>query len=101
MPVTTNLNNSILFSRNKKTPIWRKVATGDITNKTLIGGHIALGAIKIEHLGQSLREALFAAPKIILNENIAEAQITETNLQDNSITAEKLILPYLLQDKMA
>ncbi|WPX99517.1 hypothetical protein Megpolyxen_01408 [Candidatus Megaera polyxenophila] len=89
-PVTTRLNDSILFSRNKKTPIWRKVATGDIANKTLIGGHIALGAIKIEHLGQGLREALFAAPKVILNENIAEAQITEANLQDNSITADKI-----------
>jgi hypothetical protein len=90
VPVATNLNGSILFSRNKKTPIWRKVATGDITNKTLIGGHIALGAIKIEHLGVGLREALFAAPKVILNEAIAEAQITEANLQDNSITADKI-----------
>lgn len=89
-PVATRLNDSILFSRNKKTPIWRKVATGDIANKTLIGGHIALGAVKIEHLGAGLREALFAAPKVILNENIAEAQITEANLQDNSITAEKI-----------
>lgn len=86
----SNLNDGILFSRNNITPVWRKVATGDIANKTLIGGHIALGAIKIEHLGQSLREALFTAPKIILNENIAEAQITETNLQDNSITADKI-----------
>lgn len=89
VPVATRLNDSILFSRNKKTPIWRKVATGDIANKTLIGGHIALGAIKIEHLGQGLRGALFAAPRVILNENIAEAQITEANLQDNSLTAEK------------
>lgn len=89
-PVATKLNDSILFSRNKKTPIWRKVATGDIANKTLIGGHIALGAVKIEHLGAGLREALFAAPKVILNENIAEAQITEANLQDNSITADKI-----------
>lgn len=90
VPVTTNLNNSILFSRNKKTPIWRKVATGDITNKTLVGGHIALGAIKIEHLGAGLREALFAAPRVILNEAITEARITEVNLQNNSITAEKI-----------
>lgn len=87
--VASNLNDGILFSRTNTTSVWRKVATGDIANKTLIGGHIALGAIKIEHLGQSLREALFAAPKVILNENIAEAQITEANLQDNSITAGK------------
>lgn len=86
----SNLNGSILFSRNARLPVWRKVATGDIANKTLIGRHIALGAIKIEHLGQSLREALFAAPKVILNENIAEAQITETNLQDKSITSNKI-----------
>lgn len=86
----SNLNDGILFSRNNITPVWRKVATGDIANKTLIGGHIALGAVKIEHLGQSLREALFAAPRVILNENIAEAQITEANLQDNSITADKI-----------
>lgn len=86
----SNLNDGILFSRNNITPVWRKVATGDIANKTLIGGHIALGAVKIEHLGAGLREALFAAPKVILNENIAEAQITEANLQDNSITAEKI-----------
>ena len=97
-PVASNLNNSILFSRNKKTPIWRKVATGDIANKTLIGGHIALEAIKIEHLGTGLKEALFAAPRVILNEAIAEAQITEANLQDNSITAEK-IDPALLQTR--
>lgn len=90
VPVATRLNNSILFSRNKKTPIWRKVATGDIADKTLIGGHIALGAIKIEHLGDGLRQALFAAPRMILNENIAEAQIVENNLQDNSLTAEKI-----------
>jgi hypothetical protein len=88
-PLPSNLNDSILFSRNARSPVWRKVATGDITNKTLIGGHIALGAIKIEHLGAGLREALFAAPKVILNEAIAEAQITEANLQDNSLTAEK------------
>ena len=88
-PLPSNLNDSILFSRNARSPVWRKVATGDIADKTLIGGHIALGAIKIEHLGASLREALFAAPKVILNEAIAEAQITEANLQDNSITAEK------------
>jgi hypothetical protein len=97
-PVATKLNDSILFSRNKKIPIWRKVATGDIANKTLIGGHIALEAIKIEHLGAGLREALFAAPRVILNEAIAEAQITEANLQDNSITAEK-IDPALLQTR--
>jgi hypothetical protein len=88
--LASNLNNSILFSRNKRSPVWRKVATGDIADKTLIGGHIALGAVKIEHLGAGLREALFAAPKVILNENIAEAQITEANLQDNSITADKI-----------
>ena len=98
VPVATNLNNSILFSRNKKTPIWRKVATGDITNKTLIGGHIALEAVKIEHLGAGLREALFASPKVILNEAITEARITEANLQDNSITDEK-IDPTLLQTR--
>lgn len=85
----SNLNDSILFSRNARSPVWRKVTTGDIADKTLIGGHIALGAIKIEHLGAGLREALFAAPRVILNEAIAEAQITEANLQDNSITAEK------------
>lgn len=86
----SNLNDSILFSRNSRSSTWRKVTTGDITNKTLIGDHIALGAIKIENLGQGLREELFAAPRVILNENIAEAQITEANLQDNSLTAEKI-----------
>ncbi|HNQ68337.1 MAG TPA: hypothetical protein PKN32_08155 [Bacteroidales bacterium] len=90
VPLPSNLNDSILFSRNARSPVWRKVNTGDIADKTLIGGHIALGAIKIEHLGDGLREALFAAPRIILNENIAEAQITEGNLQDNSLSAEKL-----------
>jgi len=88
--LASNLNNSILFSRNKRSPVWRKVATGDIADKTLIGGHIALGAVKIEHLGTGLREALFAAPRVILNEAIADAQITEANLQDNSITADKI-----------
>lgn len=88
--VASNLNDGILFSRSNATSVWRKVATGDIQNKTLIGGHIALGAVKIEHLGDGLREALFAAPRMILNENIAEAQITEGNLQDNSLSAEKL-----------
>ena len=86
----SNLNGNILFSRNARSATWRKVATGDIANKTLIGEHIALGAIKIEHLGVGLREELFAAPRVILNDSIAEAQITEANLQDNSITAEKI-----------
>jgi len=86
----SNLNDNILFSRNARSATWRKVNTGDIADKTLIGGHIALGAIKIEHLGDGLRQALFAAPRVILNENIAEAQIVETNLQDNSLTAEKI-----------
>ncbi|UXM65489.1 hypothetical protein [Megaira polyxenophila phage MAnkyphage_25.80] len=95
--VASNLNDGILFSRTNTTSVWRKVATGDIANKTLIGGHIALGAIKIEHLGQSLREALFAAPRVILNENIAEAQITEANLQNNSLTAEKLEQQIIIQ----
>jgi hypothetical protein len=90
VPLPSNLNDSILFSRNARSPVWRKVNTGDIADKTLTGGHIALGAIKIEHLGDGLREALFAAPRMILNENIAEAQITEGNLQDNSLSAEKL-----------
>ncbi len=84
--VASNLNDGILFSRN----IWRKVNTGDIANKTLISGHIALGAVKIEHLGAGLREALFAAPRMILNEDITEAQIVEANLQDNSLSAEKI-----------
>lgn len=86
----SNLNDNILFSRNARSATWRKVNTGDIADKTLIGGHIALGAIKIEHLGDGLRQALFAAPRMILNENIAEAQIVENNLQDNSLTAEKI-----------
>lgn len=88
--VASNLNDGILFSRNNSTSVWRKVNTGDIADKTLIGGHIVLGAIKIEHLGDGLRQALFAAPRMILNENIAEAQIVENNLQDNSLTAEKI-----------
>lgn len=88
--VASNLNDGILFSRNNATSVWRKVNTGDIADKTLIGGHIALGAIKIEHLGAGLRQALFAAPRMILNENIAEAQIVENNLQNNSLTAEKI-----------
>lgn len=88
--VASNLNDGILFSRNNTTSVWRKVNTGDIADKTLIGGHIALGAVKIEHLGAGLRQALFAAPRMILNENIAEAQIVENNLQDNSLTAEKI-----------
>jgi hypothetical protein len=88
--VASNLNDGILFSRNNTTSVWRKVNTGDIADKTLIGGHIALGAVKIEHLGAGLREALFAAPRMILNENIAEAQITEANLQDYSLPESKI-----------
>lgn len=88
--IPSNLNDNILFSRNARSATWRKVNTGDIADKTLIGGHIALGAIKIEHLGDGLRQALFAAPRMILNENIAKAQIVENNLQDNSLTAEKI-----------
>ncbi len=88
--VASNLNDGILFSRTNATSVWRKVNTGDIANKTLIGGHIALGAIKIEHLGDGVREALLAAPRMILNENIAEALIIEGNLQDNSLIAEKI-----------
>lgn len=84
----SNLDDNILFSRNARSATWRKVNTGDIADKTLIGSHIALGAIKIEHLEDELRRALFAAP--ILNENIAEAQIIEDNLQENSLTAEKI-----------
>lgn len=90
IPLPSNLNDSILFSRNARSPVWRKVATGDIENKTLIGGHIALGAVKIEHLEAGLREVLLAAPRMILNENITEAQITEANLQDNSLPAAKI-----------
>jgi len=97
-PVVTIIDNSILFSRDKNTPIWRKLSTGDIANKTLTGGNIGLAAIKIEHLGAGVRGALLAAPKVILNENIAEAQITGENLQDNSITAEK-IDPALLKTR--
>jgi len=85
----SNLNDGILFSRFNATSVWRKVNTGDIADKTLIGSNIALGAVKIEHLGAELREVLFAAPRQILNEAIITASIKEENLQDNSITAEK------------
>jgi hypothetical protein len=86
----SNLNDGILFSRFNATSVWRKVNTGDIADKTLIGSNIALGAVKIEHLGAELREVLFAAPRQILNEAIITASIKEENLQDLALPEEKI-----------
>lgn len=88
--VASNLNDGILFSRNNATSVWRKVNTGDIADKTLIGGHIGLGAVKIEHLDQTLRNILFSAPRQILNEAIVTASIKEENLQDSALPEEKI-----------
>lgn len=85
----SNLNDGILFSRTNVSNIWRKVNTGDIANQTLIGGHIALGAVKIEHLDAGLQAELFAAPRMILNTDIIAPYIREENLQDNSLLEDK------------
>jgi len=88
-PVSTNLNEVILFSRKRRTPIWRKVNTGDIANKTLTGDHIDFGVVKIEHLDAGLRETLFASPRMILDINVNEAYIRGENLQDNALSTVK------------
>jgi hypothetical protein len=88
-PVATRLNDSILFSRNTKSPLWRKVATGDIANKTLTSDHIDLNSVRIEHLNTSLRRVLFAAPRMILDTNVNIAYVRGENLQDNSLVASK------------
>lgn len=88
--VASNLNDGILFSRFNATSVWRKINTGDIADKTLIGSNIALGAVKIEHLGAELRKVLFAAPRQILNEAIVTESIKEENLQDSALPEEKI-----------
>ena len=86
----SNLNDGILFSRNNITPVWRKVATGDIANKTLIGGHIALQAIELEHLSVHLQQELMSLPSLILNASLIDKVIIESHFEDNSIFYEKL-----------
>lgn len=88
----SNLNDGILFSRNNVSNIWRKVNTGDIADKTLIGGHIGLGAVRIQHLDVSLQAELFAAPRMILNTNIIDPYVREDNLQDNSLLEDKIAI---------
>lgn len=89
-PVITNLNDSILFSRDNGTPIWRKVNTGDIADKTLIGGHIALEAIELEHLSVPLQQELMSLPSLVLNASLMTKVIVENHFEDNSIFYEKL-----------
>lgn len=86
----SNLNDSILFSRDGRSPVWRKVNTGDIADKTLIGGHIALGAIELEHLSVPLQQELISLPSLILNASLIDKVIIERHFEDNSIFYEKL-----------
>lgn len=86
----SNLNGNILFSRNASSATWRKVATGDIANKTLIGGHIALGVIELEHLSVPLQQELMSLPSLILNASLIDKVIIERHFEDNSIFYEKL-----------
>lgn len=89
-PLSSNLNNNILFSRDGRSPVWRKVNTGDIADKTLIGGHIALGAIELEHLSVPLQQELISLPSLILNASLIDKVIIERHFEDNSIFYEKL-----------
>lgn len=86
----SNLNGNILFSSNARSATWRKVATGDIANKTLIGGHIALQAIELEHLSVPLQQELISLPSLILNASLIDKVIIESHFVDNSIFYEKL-----------
>lgn len=89
-PLPSNLNDTILFSRNALSPVWRKVNTGDIADKTLTGSHIALGAIELEHLSVPLQQELISLPSLILNASLIDKVIIERHFEDNSIFYEKL-----------
>lgn len=88
----SNLNDGILFSRNNITPVWRKVATGDIENGSITREKIDVQSVKFEHLSQELQNVLQRGPRVILNTSIINSSIREDNLQNNSITSNKISL---------
>ena len=89
MPITPLESDNVLLSRLNSSPIWRKIETGDILNRSIAGINIALNSIGLEHLSPELIGIDVIADSILTN-FIKDASISGNKLLDGSITENKI-----------
>lgn len=77
--VTTGNSDEVLISRALNTPIWRKIQTSNIEDRTITNRRIAVGAIGAEHI----------QPNVLIN-NLPNGRITGNNFADQAVTNAKI-----------
>ena len=97
--IPANSSNEVLLSREANTPIWQLVTSDHIEPKTLTGQK--LGLLSMENFQHNLF-AVNVKDDVINTEHIANSNITNDKLLDNSITVDKLgvfdNLPHVTQN---
>jgi hypothetical protein len=89
MPIPPLEGDNVLLSRLNSSPIWRKIETGDILNRSIAGINIALNSIGLEHLSAELI-GIDVTDNSILTNFIKNANITGDKLLNGSITENKI-----------
>lgn len=78
--VATNLADQLLISVIDDSPIWRKVQTGDIEDRTITGNKIGLRSLSAEHI----------IPGTLIN-NLPNNSVLGGSFADQAITNSKFI----------
>ena len=98
MPITPLESDNVLLSRLNSSPIWRKIETGDILNRSIVGANIALNSIGLEHLSAELI-GIDVTDNSILTNFIKDASISGNKLLDGSITENKISIDLINERK--
>lgn len=77
-------NDEVLMSRVGDTPIWRKVQTADIEDRTITGNKLARNVITLEHMLPNVLVNTLA-PGRIVNNNFANQALTNPKITRNSL----------------
>jgi len=88
-PVSTSTTNQILSSRSHDLPIWTKIQTPNIADRSITGDSIADATITNDNLPAYLIENLIIEDSIT-GDKFKNNSITSTKIADNVLTAEKL-----------
>lgn len=87
--VSPTENNQTLVSRVNDTPIWKKLTSDNIEDRTIVARNVQLGSINSQNLPANLLKTLLL-DNWIDNDRFIDNSITTTKIADNSLTADKL-----------